>query len=64
YRILIQISPTSYEIADPKRPTENLGKYHAPTLKPFIGPMDSLEVPIVPIHRRGCPRKHKPVQNQ
>lgn len=54
YVICKVVSPTSYEVAEVRRPGVCLGKYHVSALTPFNGPVGE---PEVPLRRRGRPRK-------
>jgi transposase InsO family protein len=58
YIVIKKVSPTSFEIADPKEPELPLGKYHVSAMTPFI-PAEPTEdpAPVQPLRRRGRPRK-------
>lgn len=58
YLILKQLSPTTYQIADPKKPNIPLGSYHVSALKPFkCDDGESIPEPVHPLKKRGRPRK-------
>ncbi|KYB29879.1 hypothetical protein TcasGA2_TC034535 [Tribolium castaneum] len=63
YVILRRHGPTSYEIAAQDQPSQALGTYHSSQLTPYHGLEKEVPPPVVPIRRRGRPRKHN-VQNQ
>ncbi|EFA13542.1 hypothetical protein TcasGA2_TC005299 [Tribolium castaneum] len=63
YVILRRHGPTSYEIAAQDQPSQALGTYHSSQLTPYRGLEKEVPPPVVPIRRRGRPRKHN-VQNQ
>jgi hypothetical protein len=59
YVILAAKGPCSYEIASPTNPLSLLGTYHVSAISPYQGPTDDTQVfPIVPIRKRGRPRKN------
>ena len=56
YMVSRQLSATSYEVAHPNSIDKPLGVYHSSSLTPYTGP--EIEVPVVPIRKRGRPRKN------
>ncbi|KAJ8980496.1 hypothetical protein NQ317_000612 [Molorchus minor] len=57
YVIVKEVSPTSYQVAGVDSPEHPLGTYHVSVLTPIIGAEEAK--PIVPIRRRGRPRRKK-----
>lgn len=55
YVILRKVSETTYEIGNMQNPSVPLGVYHTSNLKDYTG-TDDVE-PVVPIRKRGRPRK-------
>ena len=55
YVILTARGPCSYEVAASNKPNQPLGVYHVSALRP-AKPMEDTD-PVVPIRRRGRPRK-------
>ncbi|GBM95588.1 Transposon Tf2-9 polyprotein, partial [Araneus ventricosus] len=53
-------SPTTYDLSDPSTPDQVLGTYHTNMLKPYELPPEKNTSPVVPIKRRGRPRKYFP----
>lgn len=64
YVIVRKRGPTSYEVVDPRNPTEPLGAYHAFNLTPYMGEPDDIPAPINKIRRRGRLRKSALPQGQ
>lgn len=60
YIIKKQHGPSSYELADPKKPDVVVGVYHSSALAPYIGNCPDLPAPVQPIRKRGRPRKQQP----
>lgn len=61
YVIIRKQGTTSYEVAKPDTPDTPVGIYHTSALSPFRSDDTTLPHPIVPIKKRGRPRKPKPV---
>jgi transposase InsO family protein len=59
YVILKKHGPTSYEVADVEAPTRSLGTYHTSLLRPFTGYTEALPRPLIPLRKRGRPRRRK-----
>lgn len=62
YKVISKESPTSYTIAEIENPDLPLGKYHVSDLTLMEGSRDTPSDPVVPLRRRGRPRKQ--TQNQ
>ncbi|ENN80877.1 hypothetical protein YQE_02709, partial [Dendroctonus ponderosae] len=58
YVILKKISPTTYQIAEVGKPDSPLGTYHVSAIRRFVGNDDPDPRPVVPIRKRGRPRKN------
>ncbi|KAJ8977142.1 hypothetical protein NQ317_016808 [Molorchus minor] len=54
YKVLKEVTPSTYEIATLDKPTEPIGKYHVSEMHPFIG--EENVVPMIPKRRRGRPK--------
>lgn len=53
--------PSSFQIADPVNPNQSAGLYHSSALRPYQGSASAaLPEPVLPLRRRGRPRKVKP----
>ncbi|KAJ8723813.1 hypothetical protein PYW07_007793 [Mythimna separata] len=53
--------PSSFQIADPATPHQSAGLYHSSALRPYQGATtDAPPEPVLPLRRRGRPRKNKP----
>ncbi|KAF5282316.1 hypothetical protein FQR65_LT14370 [Abscondita terminalis] len=57
YRILHNISPTTYEIENPNKLGEAIGSYHTSALTPFHREPNALPKPVQPLRKRGRPKK-------
>ena len=57
YQILRTHGPSSYEIASPNDLNKPLGIYHSSALRPFQTDGSSVPQPILPLRKRGRPRK-------
>ncbi|GBN09022.1 Transposon Tf2-6 polyprotein [Araneus ventricosus] len=60
YLVVTNRSPTTYDLSDPSTPDQVLGTYHTNMLKPYELPPEKNTSPVVPIKRRGRPRKYFP----
>ncbi|GBM86212.1 hypothetical protein AVEN_239242-1 [Araneus ventricosus] len=60
YLVVTNRSPTTYDLSDPSTPDQVLGTYHTHMLKPYELPPEKNTSPVVPIKRRGRPRKYFP----
>ncbi|GBN69154.1 hypothetical protein AVEN_240876-1, partial [Araneus ventricosus] len=60
YLVVTNRSPTTYDLSDPSTPDQVLGTYHTSMLKPYELPPEKNTSPVVPIKRRGRPRKYFP----
>lgn len=58
YVILKKISPTTYQIAEVGKTDTPLGTYHVSAIRRFVGNDDPDPQPVVPIRKRGRPRKN------
>ena len=57
YVIITQCSPTSYEVANVNSPEVPLGTYHTSALRPYIENPRARTEPILPLRKRGRPKK-------
>ena len=66
YRVLQARGPTSYEIGTNADPSQPLGTYHSSQLRPYLSTTQegAPPAPIMPIRKRGRPRKNPAVENQ
>ncbi|KAJ3666072.1 hypothetical protein Zmor_001527 [Zophobas morio] len=66
YRVLQARGPTSYEIVEDADPSQLLGTYYSSQLRPYLSTTQegAPPAPIMPIRKRGRPRKNPAVQNQ
>lgn len=59
YLILKQHGPTSYEVASMEAPDVSLGTYHTSALTPYHGHLTPPPAPVIPLRKRGRPKKNK-----
>ncbi|GFV75203.1 retrovirus-related Pol polyprotein from transposon 412 [Trichonephila clavipes] len=57
YIVLSQRSPTTFVVASCDKPGELLGAYHTSALTPFLNGTETTHSPVVPLKKRGRPRK-------
>lgn len=60
YVIMKKLSPTTYQVAAPDNLDQVLGTYHVSAIRRFVKDDVPDPVPIVPIRKRGRPRKNPP----
>lgn len=65
YSISRIVSPTSYEVVDPKSSNVPLGTYHVSALTRYVQPEGEVSVPapVHPLRRRGRPRRNLPPED-